>query len=189
MSDSLITKKAIALGLKELTKTKGFDKISISDITKVCGLNRQTFYYHFQDKFELLSWIYYQEAFVYVIEGITLINWDQKILELLSRMKEEQQFYSNTIRHEEEYFKNYIFNITKELFSEAINALDEEHKLTDEDTNFYGEFFSYGICGVIISWVKRGMKENPKEVSTHLKQLAMHSEKLAYERYISENNS
>lgn len=47
MSESLITKKAIAAGLKELMKRKSFDKITISDITNECGLNRQTFYYHF----------------------------------------------------------------------------------------------------------------------------------------------
>ena len=37
MSDSVLTKKAIATALKELTATKPFDKISISDITKACG--------------------------------------------------------------------------------------------------------------------------------------------------------
>ena len=53
MSDSLITKRAIAEALKQVCKEKPFDKISISDITAVCGLNRQTFYYHYQDKYEL----------------------------------------------------------------------------------------------------------------------------------------
>ena len=42
MSDSVLTKKAIATALKELTATKPFDKISISDITKSCGLNRKS---------------------------------------------------------------------------------------------------------------------------------------------------
>lgn len=55
MSDSLITKKAIASGIKELTQKKSFNKISIRDITDQCGLNRQTFYYHFQDKYELIN--------------------------------------------------------------------------------------------------------------------------------------
>lgn len=54
MSESLITKKAIAQALKNLCRDKAFDKISIADITTACGLNRQTFYYHFQDKYELL---------------------------------------------------------------------------------------------------------------------------------------
>ena len=44
-----LTKKAIAEGLKELCHHKDFNKISVRDITEQCGLNRQTFYYHFQD--------------------------------------------------------------------------------------------------------------------------------------------
>ena len=51
MSESLITKKAIATALKSLILEKPFDKISIANLTKACGLNRQTFYYHFQDKY------------------------------------------------------------------------------------------------------------------------------------------
>lgn len=48
MAESLITKKAIAGGLMELCQHKRFEKISIADITNICGLNRQTFYYHLQ---------------------------------------------------------------------------------------------------------------------------------------------
>lgn len=43
MAESLITKKAIAGGLMELCQHKRFEKISIADITNICGLNRQTF--------------------------------------------------------------------------------------------------------------------------------------------------
>ena len=89
MSESLITKKAIATALKSLILEKPFDKISIADLTKACGLNRQTFYYHFQDKYELLTWIYYTEGFAFVVEDITFENWDQKILLLLNIMKKD----------------------------------------------------------------------------------------------------
>ncbi len=57
MSDSIITKKAIAVSLKDLMKKKSLAKITVSDIVKNCNLNRQTFYYHFKDKYDLLHWI------------------------------------------------------------------------------------------------------------------------------------
>ncbi|HBQ46930.1 MAG TPA: dihydroxyacetone kinase transcriptional activator DhaS, partial [Ruminococcaceae bacterium] len=40
MSDSLITKKAIAASMKELMKRKSLEKITVSDIVQNCGLNR-----------------------------------------------------------------------------------------------------------------------------------------------------
>ena len=89
MSESIITKKALSEGLKELMKHKSFSKISIADITQQCGLNRQTFYYHFQDKYELLNWIYYNEAIVPLTVDLTFDTWDRKLLEMLRTMKRE----------------------------------------------------------------------------------------------------
>lgn len=185
MSESLITKKAIAEALKELCKVKNIEKISISDITKNCGLNRQTFYYHFQDKYELLNWIYYNELFIKVIENISLENWSERIYKLLEIMKENRYFYINTIKSSDEYFKDYLFNITIELFKEAIEKIDEEENLNEDNKRFISEFYSFGICGVILSWVKSGMKEPTKSLVNHLKQLALNTEKLGYERYLS----
>ena len=172
MSEALITKKAIAQGLKDLTLAKPFGKISIGDITSACGLNRQTFYYHFQDKYELLSWIYYNEGFIYVMDGITLENWHEKLKDLLDTMKADQEFYRNTIKNDDSYFKEYLLEIVFTLFYEAIDKLDEDKSLSDEDKKFYSQFYAYGICGVVVSWVESGMKEDTKKLSDKLKGLA-----------------
>ena len=44
---SNITKIAMAQSLKRMLLIKDLDKITISDITNDCGINRQTFYYNF----------------------------------------------------------------------------------------------------------------------------------------------
>lgn len=46
---SNITKIAMAQSLKRMLLIKDLDKITISDITNDCGINRQTFYYHFKE--------------------------------------------------------------------------------------------------------------------------------------------
>ncbi|MDO4399733.1 MAG: TetR family transcriptional regulator [Coriobacteriia bacterium] len=53
-------KKLLADALLELSKEKPLAKISITDIVKKAGAGRQTFYNHFQDKDDLLYWIYKQ---------------------------------------------------------------------------------------------------------------------------------
>ena len=55
---SQITKKAMASSLKKLLETKTLSKITVSDITDDCEINRHTFYYHFQDIYDLVEWIY-----------------------------------------------------------------------------------------------------------------------------------
>ena len=51
------TKKALEASLKKLLKEKPFDKITIADLTGDCGISRMTFYYHFQDIYELAEWV------------------------------------------------------------------------------------------------------------------------------------
>lgn len=58
MADSSITKYAMAMALKELVQEKPLEKISISNICDRCGMNRKSFYYHFQDKYDLVNWIF-----------------------------------------------------------------------------------------------------------------------------------
>ena len=55
MSDSNITKLALANSLKGLLVKEAFSNISVKDIVDDCGLTRQAFYYHFKDKYDLLK--------------------------------------------------------------------------------------------------------------------------------------
>ncbi len=186
MPDSFITKNAIAAGLKALCKTKSFDKISIADITGACGLNRQTFYYHFADKYELLNWIYYNEGFRQLVEGITLDNWDEHLKDLLERMQQDKPFFVNTVKCQPDHFTDYLFETTRALFYEAIEKLDDAGRLAAPDKQFYARFYAYGCCGVVVELVKNGMKQPPAEVATQLKRLARDSERLAWRLHEAE---
>ena len=112
MSDAAVTKKIIAASFKELCRRRSFDKISITDITDACGLKRQTFYYHFRDKFELLDWIYFTDAIQPAIEGITFENSNDRLLVLLNIMRADKPFYWNTIRHQEENFQSCLHPVS-----------------------------------------------------------------------------
>lgn len=61
MADSIITKKAISDSFKKILKEKPFEKISVGEICEDCGLTRKSFYYHFRDKYDLVSWIFRYE--------------------------------------------------------------------------------------------------------------------------------
>jgi len=197
MSDSLLTKKAIAQGMKELTKKKSFDKITVRDITESCGLNRQTFYYHFQDKYELVDWIYYNEAISIIINDLTYENWDEKVLEMLRKMKSEDYFYENTMKASlENEFREYLYDVTSELFCVIIDRIVErdvikdvikdsiEDEIEEDNKDFIAKFYAFGIVGIIISWTQHGMKETPEYITSHLKSLAEGTKRFATARYL-----
>ncbi len=187
MSDSYITKKAIAHGFKELLKEKGFDKITIQDITRACGLNRQTFYYHFQDKYELVDWIFYNEAISLISEELTYENWNQKVLLLLHHMKEESHFYVNMLKISmESGFQEYLFRVTKELFGNLILQIYDQ--IETEEIEFIASFYAFGISGTIIFWARNGMKESPEELVSQLRFLSEGTQKFAASRYLTNHS-
>lgn len=55
------TKEKIAKSFKELVFRKAFAKITITDIAKECNMTRENFYYHFHDKYDIVSWIFEEE--------------------------------------------------------------------------------------------------------------------------------
>ena len=61
MKKGIKTKKKIAEAFKNLMIEKSFEDIRVQDITDLCNLTRLTFYYHYQDKYDLLNKIFYME--------------------------------------------------------------------------------------------------------------------------------
>ncbi len=56
------TKIQMAESLKRLIKDRPFSKITVQDIVADCSINRNTFYYHFENTYDLLSFAYEQEV-------------------------------------------------------------------------------------------------------------------------------
>ena len=44
-----------------LLEEKSMDKISVKDVVEIAQINRNTFYYHFKDLYELLDTVFYEE--------------------------------------------------------------------------------------------------------------------------------
>lgn len=74
---STLTKDAIVESLKILMRKKPLTKITISDITENCGISRMTFYYHFQDIYDLMEWACIKDARKALDHKNTYDTWDE----------------------------------------------------------------------------------------------------------------
>ena len=184
MANANITKNALAQSLKELGSKKNFDKITVADISDQCGVNRQTFYYHFADKYELLNWIYNQEIFTPLTSELTFENWPEKWMDLFRYMKNNKKFLKNTIGSSNNYFEQYMEKSLVTLFEKAIDDLDPNIALSDAEKNVYANFFAYGLTGVVVDWVMKGMKESEEEFVKLLQKVVFNTERLGYEMYL-----
>lgn len=175
MPDSLITKRLLSRTLKELAKHRNLDKISINDLTLNCNLNRQTFYYHFKDKYDLLQWLYYDELFEEVEKKITFNNWEECLIIVLKKIYTEKEFYINTINSNEQYFYQNLYNICQKCFFEVISKLDHQNKIPHQEKIFFSQFYTYGVSGIILQWIKSDMKKPPEKLVCDLKNIATQS--------------
>ena len=92
---SLTTKKAIGYTFKDLLKEKPFNKITVNDIASKCDINRQTFYYHFQDIRDLVEWICIDEVDNILKKNTDIEKWEDKFLLIFKIMEEEKVFVKN----------------------------------------------------------------------------------------------
>ncbi len=188
MSDSLITKKAIATSVKELMRKKQLQKISVADIVENCGINRQTFYYHFQDKYDLVDWIYYNEVVSAVTQNRTYEQWSDVVLDVLNIMHKEQYFYTNALSVTgQNAFQDYFFDVTKGLLYEIIDVLSQDNHIEEEDKNFIAEFYAYGLVGIVVQWARCGMLQPPEQIVQRLSNFIDDSKRYSAERYINEH--
>ena len=102
------TKQELSAALKTLMSQKPLEKISIREITDLCGLRRETFYYHFADIYDLVKWMFEEEAIVLLRqhEGVQL--WQEGLLQLFHYIQDNRAFCLCALRsigHSQSFFK------------------------------------------------------------------------------------
>lgn len=188
MSSSLITKKALANSLKELMKDISLNKISVKQIVEDCGLNRQTFYYHFQDIFDLIEWIYRTEAVESISQYRSYDTWTDGFYKIFMYIENNKAFCLNTLNSlGRNHLDMYLYAVTNELLMGVVNEVSCNMNVKKEDKKFIANFYTHAFTGLVIQWMKEGMKENPKIIIQKLSELIEGNFIRALQRY--ENKS
>ncbi|MGI5888853.1 MAG: TetR/AcrR family transcriptional regulator C-terminal domain-containing protein [Oscillospiraceae bacterium] len=157
MSDS--TKQALADSLKKLASRKPLEKITVKDIVEDCNVNRQTFYYHFQDIYDLLDWMFKTDAGKLVDQSITMDNigdYTVKVYEyLLANKTMVLNIYNSLSRSE---LSKYLENISYPSIRNMVAQQAEGMNVSDENINIIAITYTYGFIGIIMQWLDNKMK-------------------------------
>lgn len=166
------TKEALAETLKELLLHKTLDKITVKDVVENCGVNRQTFYYHFQDIYDLLSWLFVQEAEKTLKENRTHDTWKIGLLQGLYYIREHKKLIVNAYHSvARENLERYLYNITYDLMMFVIEEEARDMDVSKKDKKFIADFYKYAFVGLVLEWIRNGMKEEPKDIVAQLGRL------------------
>lgn len=180
------TKKKMANALKEIMNNTSFDKITVSDIAEVSKIHRQTFYYHFQDRYELLDWLIYQELLVPLLTNLNLDNMYDKLEDMFTTMSNDKRFYQNALKISGDDLTRYVSEVATEQFTEVVKNIGKSNGVEGVDSEIdrmTAEFFGYGVSGIVISWAGRGMKESPELMTQRMQTLFRAFTKVAVAKY------
>jgi probable dihydroxyacetone kinase regulator len=182
MSD--ITKRALSTSLKNLLAKKPLDKITVSSLCLDCGINRQTFYYHFADLADLVEWTCVSDAERALNNKKTYSTWQEGFLAIFALMREDKTFIMN-IYHSvsREQLELYLYKLVYKLIREVVEEQAEGMNVPEKDKDFIAHFYKYAFVGLVFDWINRGMEDDPKEIVSHLSQLMKGFFKNALESY------
>ena len=121
---SLNTKKMIAASLKQFMMRKPLSKITVSEIVADCGINRKTFYYHFEDIPDLLKWMLEQET-IEIVKQFDLVKDAEAViafvLDYVEQNKHMLECVHDSMGRDElrRFFRKDIFALVMGLIREA----------------------------------------------------------------------
>lgn len=165
MSNSLLTKNALAHSLKDLMEHIPLNKISVKHLVDDCGLNRQTFYYHFQDIFDLLGWIYKTEAVESIAKYRSYSTWTDGFYRIFCYIEQNKAFCCNTLDSlGRNHLDVYLYEVTYDLIMGVINELSVGMEVSSDDKHFIANFYTLAFTGLAIQWMREGMKEKPNHI-------------------------
>lgn len=140
------TKNLLAETLKDLMEKQTLAQIRVSDICKICEIERSTFYYHFKDKYELAAWIFLQTA-----KGVDISNPEQSASSL-DKIRNDILFYRQALADSSQ---NALWKFLHEYFTkEYINIIEKKTSTpASEDLKFQIRFYCYGCVYMTKEWI------------------------------------
>ena len=159
---SQMTKRALVASLKDLLAEKPLDKITVTDLTEHCGVNRMTFYYHFKDIYDLVDWILVEDA-AKALEGRqSFETWTEAFLDILHQIQENKVLVLNVYRSVgREQVEQYLYKMLDPMLKDFADRECRDITVQDDDKQFVVDFYKYALVGVVLEWVRRDMKTDP----------------------------
>ena len=145
------TEYRFAEALKEMMSEVSLDSISVTSLCKKCKVNRQTFYYHFHDIYDLLTLVFLNEE-IPDVENAKTIN---ELLRLVFKYyTKNKNFVDATLSSAgKELFEEFTNNVCYKTFLRFIANIQESKRLHINDRKAIARFYALGYSHSIIYYL------------------------------------
>ena len=159
------TKDALASALRQMMTVKPIDKVTVKDIVEICGVNRQTFYYHFDDVDDLLEWVFEQDSDRVFPHEVVRDHWLDGMMTYFDYLVSNSAFTLNVYNSNSRlYMLRYLKNRMEICIRRFAEIVSEGMNIDRQDFEFVVEFYANCAIGLISQWLDLGMQW-PKEMT------------------------
>lgn len=152
------TKRAIIASFLKLAAQTPLDKITIQEIVDDCDVNRNTFYYYFQDIYALAEEVLAQRAEVFFKDCLREDNDGQIFRETVDFVMRNRKAIKNiyqTVGRDE--MERYIFTPLVTELERHISIVASGRNIPGEKIHFLAYCSAHAFAGMVFDWMNQNM--------------------------------
>lgn len=162
------TETMLCVAFMELLKKCPFSKITIQKLAGQCGVNRQTFYYHFDNIYDLMSKAFEYEL-VHESRMYEEVTWEYAMSSFLRWIKENRVIIRNILANAElPYLKRAMHPLIARSISCGFLSENADNISEEKHQEFCINFLTIGITQYVLEWVENDFREPIEDIMGHL---------------------
>ena len=166
------TEKAIRSAFLELLDQRPLNKITVKDITERCGINRNSFYYHYQDVPTLIQQILEDESKKIIGEYPSIDSIEDCMNAAAGFAAEHRRallhIYNSVNR---DIVEQYLWQVCLHTVNVYVDTVFPPNGIGDEDRDIIIRYHSCEAFGIVLGWLQSGMREDIRPFIHRLCQL------------------
>lgn len=165
------TKQTLSLALKRLMREKPLNRITIQELVEECGINRKTFYYHFENIYALLKWTLEQEA-VSLFSRYDLVNEHSKVIDFaLDYIESNLSVLQNVVRSiGDSEVRSIFFEYIYQPVHRLVSSIAEKRRIHASESYivFLSRFLTEAIAGTFMDCIERDALADREKLSDYI---------------------
>ena len=166
------TRRAIKESFLKLLNQRPLNQITVKDIVEDCGINRNSFYYHFSDLPALVEEIMKERVSAMVEDHPTIDSVQEgadAIVEFVMHNKRAIYHIYNSVSRD--VFERHLMEVCRYVVTTYLDGMLEEVEEADRDAIL--RFHRCACFGSVIDWLNGGMKDDVSDYFRRIRQLRL----------------
>ena len=166
------TKRAIRSSFVKLLNEKPLKQITVKDIVDDCGVNRNTFYYHFQDISQLLVSMVQDETDQLIAKYPTISSLDECLEAIISFALKNKRAVMHIYRSvNRDIYEQSEWRVCEHSVTTYLDTIIGDRKISKEDRYLIVEYLKCVCFGIVNNWLENGMQDDIRSMAHRLCEL------------------